>query len=265
MLYGAMNFPVNPVLEELEGIAGLGFDFMELSMDPPMAHYSQVRQLKTELLAALERRRMQLVCHMPTFVSLADLTQSIRLASLSEVLDSLVAAAELEPLKVVVHPAYINGLGTFVVDLAHQYAMQSLAAIVQKARELGLTLCLENMFPHIGFGVDPEDFEKIFSDYRGLKMTLDIGHGNIGSPRGKRLIKLIEAFPDRIGHLHVSDNFGKRDDHLPIGSGSVRFPKILKALKKTGYEGTVTFEVFTPDREYLTLSREKFKGMWTSY
>ena len=96
-------------------------------------------------------------------------------------------------------------------------------------------------------------------------MTLDIGHGNIGSPRGKRLIRLIEAFPDRIVHLHVSDNFGQRDDHLPIGSGSVRFAKILKALKKTGYEGTVTFEVFTPDKEYLVLSRKKFISMWASY
>jgi len=265
MLYGAMNFPVNPVLEELEVIAGLGFDFMELSMDPPRAHYAQIRQLKTELLETLKRRQMQLVCHMPTFVSLADLTQSIRRASLNEVLDSLEAAAELKPLKVVVHPAYINGLGTFVVDLTRRYAMESLAAVAQKAWALGLTLCLENMFPHIGLGVEPDDFKKIFSDYQGLKMTLDIGHGNIGSPRGKRVIELIEAFPDRIAHLHISDNFGKRDDHLPIGSGSVRFPKILRALKKTGYDGTVTFEVFTADKEYLKLSREKFKNMWASF
>jgi sugar phosphate isomerase/epimerase len=265
MLYGAMNFPVNPVLEELAGIARHGFDFMELSMDPPMAHHSQIRRLKTDLLEALKHRQMQLVCHMPTFVSLADLTDSIRRASLNEVLDSLETAAELEPLRVVVHPAYINGLGTYAVDLARQYAMQSLAAIAQKAQALGLTLCLENMFPHIGFGVDTDDFKKIFNDYQGLKMTLDIGHGNIGSPRGKRLIRLIEAFSDRIAHLHVSDNLGQRDDHLPIGSGSVRFAKILKALKKTGYEGTVTFEVFTTDKEYLILSREKFISMWSSY
>jgi len=35
-------------------------------------------------------------------------------------------------------------------------------------------------------------------------------------------------------------------------------------LKKTGFDGTVTFEVFTPDREYLRLSREKFDQIWRS-
>ena len=54
MLYGAMNFPVKPVLEELESLALLGFDFLELAMDPPAAHYAAVRDQKTELLAALD-------------------------------------------------------------------------------------------------------------------------------------------------------------------------------------------------------------------
>jgi len=35
-------------------------------------------------------------------------------------------------------------------------------------------------------------------------------------------------------------------------------------LKKTGFDGTVTFEVFTPDREYLRLSRHKFDRIWQS-
>jgi sugar phosphate isomerase/epimerase len=77
-------------------------------------------------------------------------------------------------------------------------------------------------------------------------------------------MRFIEAFADRIGHIHVSDNFGKEDNHLPIGSGSIEFAKILTALKKTGYDGTVTFEVFTPDREYLRLSRRKFDHLWQS-
>ena len=34
MLYGAMNFPVRPVLEELDSIAELKFDYFELTMDP---------------------------------------------------------------------------------------------------------------------------------------------------------------------------------------------------------------------------------------
>ena len=50
MRYGAMNFPVLPVLEELDTIAALGFDYLELTMDPPAAHYAKVREKKDELI-----------------------------------------------------------------------------------------------------------------------------------------------------------------------------------------------------------------------
>ena len=34
MRYGAMNFPIKPVLKELEAFAHLGFDYLELTLDP---------------------------------------------------------------------------------------------------------------------------------------------------------------------------------------------------------------------------------------
>jgi sugar phosphate isomerase/epimerase len=264
MQYGAMNFPVKPLRDELDTIAALGFDYLELTMDPPAAHYTTVREEKDGLLAALHRYGMRLVCHMPTFVSLADLTESIRKASLTEVLQSIETAALIGADKVVVHPAYIAGMGPHVPELARGFAMESLEVIASRAADLDLTLCLENMFPRTQFCVDVGDLADVFNRLPTLRLTLDTGHANIGSPRGKRTLKLIETFTDRISHVHVSDNFGKEDNHLPIGSGRIKFSKILKALKKTGYNDTVTFEVFTPDREYLRVSRQMFENIWKS-
>ena len=34
MKYGAMNFPIKPFLKEIEEIGELGFDYVELTMDP---------------------------------------------------------------------------------------------------------------------------------------------------------------------------------------------------------------------------------------
>ena len=264
MLYGAMNNPVKPVLNELEEISKLGFDYLELTLDPPQAHHLQIRQQKEQLLAALKHHQMGLVCHMPTFVSLADLTDSVRRASLNEVLESLEVAAEFHPLKIVVHPPYIGGLGVFVIEQARHKATNSLWAIALKAEQLGLNLCLENMFPRCQFGVETTDFIKIFDQQPNLKLTLDTGHANIDDPGGKRILEFIETFADRIGHVHISDNFGKEDNHLPIGTGTIEFDRILRALKKIAYEDTVTLEIFSRDREYLQISREKFKIMWTS-
>ena len=263
MHYGAMNHPARPVLAELTAIADLGFDYLELTLDPPQAHYSQVRKLASDLRAELHRREMDLVCHMPTFVSLADLTDSIRQASVGEVLASLEAAAELQPRHVVLHPAYISGMGPYVMDLARQHALESLAAIAVRAEALGLVVCLENMFPRTRFCVEPDDFQQVFEQFPTLQLTLDIGHGCIGSPGGKRVLEFIRRFGQRVHHLHVSDNFGKQDDHLPIGSGSIPFASILEKLKAAGFDRTVTLEIFTEDRQQLPQSRRQFEKRWS--
>lgn len=261
MLYGAMNFPIQPVLQELETISTLGFDYLELTMDPPQAHHQMIAQQREQITRALARNNMKVICHLPTFLSTADLSDRIRKASLDEMLDSLKVAATLNPLKIVVHPSYVTGLGAFVADQARRYALDSLAALVRRADDLGLSLCLENMFPRTNSLVEPEDFVQIVEEFPTLKLTLDTGHANIGSKREKRCLAFIRRFPDRIDHVHVSDNFGKDDNHLPVGAGIIDFPRIIKALKGIGYDRTVTLEVFSRDKDYLRISREKFAAM----
>lgn len=262
MRYGAMNFPVRPVLKELEVFSELGFDYLELTMDAPMAHYSIIRQQKERLLKALDRHNMKLLCHLPSFVYTADLTHSLRKASLKEVLKSLEVAAGLGCPKAVLHPSYITGLGIFIMDQSIEYALESLDTVMEKADQLGVLLCLENLFPKIHSLVEPEDFAEIFEKFPTLKLTLDTGHAHIGDLEGKRAVKFIKRFPDRIGHIHASDNLGEEDNHLPIGAGTVNFFEIVKALKNIGYDDTITLEVFSQDRDYLKISREKLAAMF---
>jgi sugar phosphate isomerase/epimerase len=60
----------------------------------------------------------------------------------------------------------------------------------------------------------------------------------------------------------VSDNYGKEDQHLPIGAGIIDFSKVVKALKGIGYNDTITLEVFSRDRDYLKMSKKKMVEMW---
>jgi sugar phosphate isomerase/epimerase len=220
-----------------------------------------IHEQKKDLLSALDRSKMGLICHLPTFVSTADLTDSLRETSLNEVLESLKVAADLGPLKVVLHPSHIAGLSVFVMDQAREYAMRSLDVIVEKANNLGLCLCIENMFPRSHSLVDPEDFVEIFERFPTLKLTLDTGHAHIRGRGGKKTLNFIERFHDRIGHIHANDNFGNEDSHLPIGAGTIDFQGIFKTLKGAGYDGTVTLEVFSGDRDYLRISKEKLAAM----
>ncbi len=264
MRYGAMNFPVKPVVDELEKIAAMGFDYLELTMDPPQAHYKTIRQQKNSILKALNSHSMSLICHLPTFVSTADLTDSIREASLLEMFKSMEVAADLSAQKVVLHPGYIGGLGLYVKETALALANESLVSIIGRAQALGLRVCLENMFPKCQAFFEPDDFEDILQQFPHLTLTLDTGHANIGDQGGRRTLDFIKKFGPRIGHLHISDNLGERDDHIPVGSGAIDFSKIIHALKDCGYDDTATLEIFSADRLELKKSRDRFDEMLRS-
>ena len=261
MQFGAMNFPVTPVLQEIETFARLGFDYLELAMDPPMAHYSTIAKEKKAIVRALTAHGLGLICHLPTFVSTADLTASIRQASVGEMLRSLEVAADLGAAKVVLHPSMAAGMGAFVPDTVKFYAMEFLSHMAQAAREQDLILCLENMMPRNLIGVEPEDLEAFLDAVPGVKLTLDTGHANIGDRRGRRLNGLMDRLGDRIGHLHISDNSGKRDDHLAVGQGTVRYTDLVRRLKSAGYDDTITLEVFDVDRRMLVESRKRIEAM----
>jgi len=233
-------------------------------MDPPRAHYKTVHQNIFEIKSLLETYQMGVVCHLPTFVYTADLTKSIRRASLNEIIRSMEVAVELNASKAVLHPSIISGLGAFDLEDSKNTALQSLEKIYDKAIQLNLKICLENMFPRYLHGYEPWEFLRIFKMFPELKFTLDVGHANIQSPVKGGAISFISELKDTISHIHLSDNLGKRDDHLPIGKGNIDFKTILKALRNIGYQGTCTLEIFNPDRIYLQKGRERIAALWAS-
>ena len=79
----------------------------------------------------------------------------------------------------------------------------------------------------------------------------------------------VRAAPDRLGpkllHVHLSENDGTADQHLPLGAAprsTTGWPQHVKKLKAAGYDGTITLEVFAPHREYLLLSRDLLRKWW---
>ncbi|MEE4364864.1 MAG: sugar phosphate isomerase/epimerase [Desulfotignum sp.] len=259
MKYGAASFPIKPVEDEIRKAGDLGFDFFELSMDPPEGHWTKVRDMEKQIVAALDVFNLSVVCHLPSFVYTPDLSPAIRKASLDEMRHSLDAAAGIGAKKAVLHPGYITGMGVFVMETAKKYAGKSLAAIVAHASRLHIQLCFENMFPGYHIFYNPDEFDSLFAEYPDVKMTLDTGHANIGDPGQEKLKQFVSRFAHRICHVHVSDNFGKKDDHLAVGKGNIDFEGFVSTLKQTGYDDTITLEIFSTDTDDLVKSRERIE------
>ena len=108
------------------------------------------------------------------------------------------------------------------------------------------------------------NLRKIMDRVPGLGFHLDIGHANLWQERNWTE-EILVAFGDRLGHVHVSDNRGgDRDEHLPLGAGNIDWNWALGLLKRYGYDGTITAEVFSPDRAYLLAARDLLRRLWQS-
>lgn len=98
-----------------------------------------------------------------------------------------------------------------------------------------------------------------------LRFHLDSGHAKL--ERGHdRWDEYLDCLGHKLLHVHLSDNDGTADQHLPLGAvrrATTNWPRHIKKLKSTGYDGTITLEVFTPQREYLLLSRDLLRKWWT--
>jgi sugar phosphate isomerase/epimerase len=63
---------------------------------------------------------------------------------------------------------------------------------------------------------------------RGLGTVLDVGHAfTCGS-----LDEFLAGH--NISHVHLHDNAGCSDDHLPLGQGSIKFEPILEMIRTKG-------------------------------
>ena len=70
----------------------------------------------------------------------------------------------------------------------------------------------------------------------GVGITIDFGHANT---RG--LVPEFAAIADRATHVHIHDNHGASDEHLPLGEGTVPWNIVRKGLEGK-YRGFLVIE-----------------------
>src|SRR5437870_3456909 len=93
MLVGTMNHPARDVLREIEWIAEMEFDFIDLTLEPPLANARRV-DLRA-IRAALESHHLSVVGHTAYYLPLCNPYESIRRAAVEELKICLRAFAEL--------------------------------------------------------------------------------------------------------------------------------------------------------------------------
>jgi sugar phosphate isomerase/epimerase len=256
MLVGAMNFPGRSVLKEIHRIHEDGFDFIDLTIEPPVAwkaNGAEVGKLTRDL-------GLSAVGHTAYYLPIASPWPEMRRLARDLFRHCFDTFAEAGVELVNVHPDQRVPLHT--KEQVRARNAEAIGALAQDAAQRGIRLMVENldrMFATV------EDLSPILERTPELGFHLDIGHANLRRGLGEpnRTPVLLEAFGDRLSHVHVSDNRGGGDDlHLPLGAGAIDWKEAIRNLKRAGWDGTVTLEVFSRERDYLRASRRAWLEWW---
>jgi sugar phosphate isomerase/epimerase len=257
MLVGAMNFPGRSVLKEIHRISEDGFDFVDLTLEPPAAWLPDGKEVGS-LIGDLG---LTAVGHTAWHLPIASPFEEIRKAARDLYRRALDCFADAGVELVNVHPDQRVPLHS--KDNVRVMNAEAIKRLAEDAAGRGITIMVENddrMFSGV------EGLSVILDAVPEAQLHLDVGHANLrlGLTEKNRTASLLEAFGDRVAHVHVSDNKGGAEDlHLPLGAGTIDWRGAIRALKQAGYDGTVTLEVFSRERDYLRASRRQWIEWWS--
>lgn len=138
---------------------------------------------------------------------------------------------------------------------------------VNFAHNNGVKIALESFcYPPFIFA-DLRDFMRFISRFRSseLGVLLEVGHLYNA---GFNLDEAIGAFGHRIFDVHVHDAMLHEDyrkaTHLPIGSGTIDFPKVIDSLREVNYDGWITLEIHGNESQILE-SRKRLEKLITAH
>lgn len=262
MKIGAMNYPKENLIKQMESIASMGFDFIDLTIEAPRATPEIISRNLGKIKSLLSKKGMFLVGHAAWFLEISHPYEGIRQAVIKEIENALRVAQNLGIKKLTIHPHTTPGIYEREMSKTLlEINIKSIREIIEIAEPMGISICVENN-PSRLFST-PNEFVKLFKNVPDAKFHLDIGHAFVaGGQNG--ISEFVRKFRKRLVHVHLHDNLGQSDDHLPIGAGRIDFGKALKAIKGAGYDDTFTMEVHGHDTDYLKMSREKFLKIWKS-
>ena len=232
------------ILDVLEEIRDSGFDAIEVCSFPKHLDYHN-REDVARAGARLQALGLRPVSFHAPFADRIDIT-ALEPAARAEAVHELVTACEAASVmgveNVVLHPGPERAGRPPETEFLERMrnAAESLNTVAARCSKLGVHLLLENMLPHLLFGHINDMLYLLGSIHtREVSTCLDTGHAFLG----RELELVIHKLSGHLHLVHVNDNHGDRDEHLPPGEGSIDWRWVLQELKRYHFAGTLILEL----------------------
>jgi sugar phosphate isomerase/epimerase len=105
-------------------------------------------------------------------------------------------------------------------------SLETWSRVASKLLQSGTKLMLENVYEH-----EPQDIRVIFERLENQNVGFCLDSGHVSAFGRASLNKWLISMGPYIQQLHLHDNCGDSDAHLPMGSGAIDFQPLFNYLK----------------------------------
>jgi sugar phosphate isomerase/epimerase len=174
-------------------------------------------------------------------LSITEVERVRRIEAMDELRRVIDVAEDLPYSRLILH---MGGSRELADPRKRDAAFSSLEHLGLHAHHAGVTLCIENTTSEMG---DPSYLRAFVDDTRltSVRFNFDIGHAYLAEgPEDERVVKSFEPLRSLIVNVHIHDNHGEKDEHLPPYDGSIDWPAALKLFRSVpGPELPLTIEL----------------------
>jgi sugar phosphate isomerase/epimerase len=226
-----------------------------------MAGALEAHKLKLVSLHGPTSRDMSAMRESGTPLSICEVERVRRIEAMDELKRVIDVADDLAYARLILH---MGGSRETADPRKRDAAFSTLEHLVLHAHHAGVTICVENTTSEMG------DETRL----TGLRFNFDIGHAHLAEPpEDERIEKSFAPLRDLVASVHLHDNHGDKDEHLPPFDGSIDWPAAIKLLKtapdanlpivlelkeKTGPEAPSAAEQLAAARKAL----DRFEKAW---
>jgi len=232
-----ISIPYDILIQRQDEIIGMGVN-PEISMSSETLDNCDETDIR-RLSDALKKAGLSCSMHAP-FMDLAPgaVDSKVRRVTEERFDQVLHSAALLRPKIIVFHPEYDAWRHQEVFDLWFSGSLQMWVPIVREAEKLGVMVALENVFDR-----GPEILKKLIEkiDSSNCGFCFDTGHSLVFGK--KKWQAWMDALGNHLIEVHLHDNAGKSDEHLPPGDGCFDFSGFFRYLHQLPSTPLYTLEV----------------------
>lgn len=225
--YSDLSLITKDIFENIEELLANGADKVELLMDGDK--WDEMERLFVDFTPKLKALPVGYTIHPPAWdINVTSENKAIREASFIEYKKAIEFAGMIGADHVVIHPGFCFS-PVFNKKLAQERAKHYIHRLCEVAKPLNVKLVIENV-GYNGSSLFTQDeftgFLDSIDDIAGY--LIDIGHAHLNQ---WDIPKLIRETKDRLLAIHIHDNSGAGDEHLPIGEGTIQWGEIFAAMR----------------------------------